>query len=376
MSSAEETGGQPANVRTVLTMVRWLLYLAFIVIGFFILRRLAPVLAPIVAAAGVAYLLDGWVDDLVARGMKRVVAVSLLLVLFLVVVTVLIAIAVPLITEELRAFIAALPEMLQGASGWLAANLGIELPPTWSTAIAEANIGDLIGQHAGPLALITAGAVNSAFGLLAVLAELLLVPVFAFYIMLDWDHIVRRVESIIPVRYRDNAVEIATEIDGAVASWIRGQLIVTSILGVLYAVAFKIIGVQMGLVIGAIVGLLTIIPFLGTFVGAILTGFVVLFDPPGTVVILAIVGVFVVLHLLEAAVLTPKLVGKRVGLGELGALFAVLAGGKLLGFVGVLLAVPLAASVAVLVRRAFRYYEDSDFFNEPDGGDSKIIQPE
>jgi predicted PurR-regulated permease PerM len=145
---------------------------------------------------------------------------------------------------------------------------------------------------------------------------------------------------------------------------VRGQLIVTTLLGVLYAIVFRLLGVPMGFTIGAIVGLLTVIPFLGTMVGAILTVGVVLLHYNGPFVLIGVGVTFVILHLFEAAFLTPKLVGKKVGLGEVGALFAVLAGGKLLGFTGVLLAVPLAASLAVLLRRAHRYYEDSEFFGE------------
>jgi predicted PurR-regulated permease PerM len=181
---------------------------------------------------------------------------------------------------------------------------------------------------------------------------------------------------VVPHRYRDNVAGVAREIDAAVSTWIRGQLIVISILAVLYAAAFKIIGIPMGLVIGATVGLLTIIPVLGTVVGAGLTGVVLLFDWQGSNAAIAVVAVFVVLHLLEAAVLTPKLVGKKVGLGELGALFAVLAGGKLLGFVGVLLAVPLAASVAVLVRRAFTYYSESSFYTHGEPAPNITPEPE
>lgn len=343
-------------------MVRWLLYLAFVVIGYLILDQLAPVLFPIVAAAAVAYLLDGWVDALEARGMKRSAAVGLLLALFLLVVVGLIVVAIPLVTAELRAFIAALPAMVAAASAWLEANLGVEISDKWREYLANPELKNFIGSSAGPLAGITAGAVGGLLGFLGVLAELLLIPVFAFYIMVDWDAFVARAHALVPARHRAGVADIAREIDAAVSSWIRGQLMVMSILALLYAIAFKIIGVPLGLVIGATVGLLTIIPFLGTFVGAGLTAVVLAFQWQGPTVAIAVVAVFVVLHLLEAAVLTPKLVGKKVGLGELGALFAVLAGGKLLGFVGVLLAVPLAASVAVLLRRVFSYYEGSHFY--------------
>lgn len=161
-----------------------------------------------------------------------------------------------------------------------------------------------------------------------------------------------------------SGLTVTVEIDSAVSSWVRGQLIVTTSLGFCYAFVFRLIDVPMGFTIGAIVGLLTIIPFLGTFVGAVLTVSVVALNYTGPSVLIGVGITFMVLHLLEAAVLTPKLVGQKVGLGEVGALFAGLAGGKLLGFTGVLLAVPLAASVAVIIRRTLTYYRSSDFFVE------------
>ena len=135
----------------------------------------------------------------------------------------------------------------------------------------------------------------------------------------------------------------------------------------LYAGSLFGLDVPLAIPLGFIVGLLTIIPFLGTFVGAGLTAILILLNWQGPGLAIGVTVTFVVLHLLEAAVLTPKIVGKRVGLGESGALFAVLAGGQLLGFAGVLLAVPLAASVAVLIRRLVRYYEESEFY----GADNK-----
>jgi predicted PurR-regulated permease PerM len=191
--------------------------------------------------------------------------------------------------------------------------------------------------------------------------------VFAFYILVDWDRLLARSHAFVPPRHRGRVAEIAREIDQVVSIWIRGQLIVMAILAALYAVAFKVIGLQLGITIGIAVGLLTVIPFLGTVAGAALALLVVLLDWHGPGQLMAVAATFLVLHLFEAAILTPRLVGKRVGLGEVGALFAVLAGGQLLGFTGVLLAVPIAASVAVLVRRALRAYEESSFFTHDPG---------
>jgi predicted PurR-regulated permease PerM len=168
--------------------------------------------------------------------------------------------------------------------------------------------------------------------------------------------------------------ELARQVDGVVSNWVRGQAIVTSILAVLYAIAFSIVGMPLSVPIGLLVGALTVIPFVGTAVGAGIAALVTLgAGGEDSMRTLALVGaVIVVLHLLEAAVLTPKIVGHRVGLSESAALLAVVAGGKLLGFVGVVLAVPIAATVAVLIRYAVRYYETTAFFGRESDADVVI----
>jgi predicted PurR-regulated permease PerM len=177
--------------------------------------------------------------------------------------------------------------------------------------------------------------------------------------------VVAKIQSIIPPRRRAYVLDLLGEIDSVVSGWVRGQAIVTSILAVLYAVAFSIIQMPLAVPIGLVVGILTVIPFVGTVVGAGIAIVITLAaDGGGVSLALQVVGVIVVLHLLEAAVLTPKIVGHRVGLSEASALFAVLAGGKVLGFVGVVLAVPLAATLGVLVRHAIAYYESSEFFGK------------
>lgn len=345
-----------------MSMVRYLLYCTFVVIFYLILRKLGPILFPVVAAAGVAYLLDGAVDAICERGVNRVAVVSGLLIAFLVAIAGIIFIAAPLISEELSQLIKEMPAMMARFSVWANEEFGIELPSTWSAYASSSQFDSVMQEAAGPVAALTAAAIGGILSVLHILAELLLVPVFAFYFLVDWDHMVEKAHSLVPPRHRELVTGVVVEIDTAVSSWVRGQLIVTTSLGLCYAVVFRIIDVPMGFTIGAIVGLLTIIPFLGTFVGAALTVAVVGLNYSGPGVLIGVGITFVVLHLLEAAVLTPKLVGKKVGLGEVGALFAVLAGGKLLGFTGVLLAVPLAASVAVIIRRTIGYYRESEFF--------------
>jgi predicted PurR-regulated permease PerM len=295
---------------------------------------------------------------------------------FLIVTASVLVVVIPLISDEIHRFIGALPRMVDRAADWLEADYGIEIPSDWKSFLAGEDVRGFLQRAAGPLSTAALAAVGGVLHLLAWLAELLLVPVFAFYFLVDWDHIVRRAHALAPPRHRSTIAEIAHEIDTAVLSWIRGQLTVMAILATLYATAFKLAGLHLGVTVGILVGLLTVIPFLGTLVGAALAGLMIVLDWQGPGQLAAIGGVFLVLHLTEAAVLTPRLVGRRVGLGELGALFAVLAGGELLGFTGILLAVPIAASVAVLVRRALRYYEGTSFFTNGAEGPPPVPREE
>ncbi|ACY15810.1 AI-2E family transporter [Haliangium ochraceum] len=364
-----------ATQRQVMTMVRWLLYLVFVVIAYWVLQRLAPVLAPLLAAAGIAYLLDPLVEKLEASGMRRVVAVSLLITGFLGLLGGSVFILVPLVAEDLARFAASLPTMIAEVNQWLA-GYGFEVPSRWEDYLQSDKLSAMLNDVAGPATTFAAAALGSVFGLLGTLAELLLVPVFAFYFLLDWHEIIDATRRMIPPRHRATSISVIAEIDRVVSGWIRGQFTIVCIQAVLYAACFHVIGIHLAISVGLLVGLLTIIPFLGTVVGAAITLVLVLLHWQGWVQLASVAAVFIVLHALEAAVLTPRIVGKRVGLGETGALFAVLAGGQLLGFTGVLLAVPIAASVAVLVRRLWRYYELSSFYGAADRDTSQPLPPE
>ncbi|MEZ4401880.1 MAG: AI-2E family transporter [Kofleriaceae bacterium] len=342
------------------SLVRWLLILVFVVIGWWVVSELAAILTPILVAVGIAYLLDPVLDQLVRRGMSRAMGATLLLVGFLGAIAGLLVVLVPQAIDQLQAFGEGLPDMIDRVSAWLQARFDFDL----KSHLNAAELQKILGGAAGPLEHLATVALGGVFAVLAVLAEFLLVPVFAYYFLLDWPQMQGRFMKIIPPRKRSRVRDLLGEIDGVVSGWVRGQAIVTSILAILYALAFWIAGVPLAIPIGLVVGALTIIPFVGTLVGAGLTAVVMLLDWPGSTVAGVTAGIFVAFHLLEAAVLTPKIVGHKVGLSESAALFAVVAGGKLLGFVGILLAVPLAATVAVLLRHAVRYYETTEFFGD------------
>jgi predicted PurR-regulated permease PerM len=352
-------------------MLRWLLIAVFVVLGWMTLSYIAKVLAPVLAALGIAYLLNPVLDRLVRAGLNRSVGAALLLITFIGLIVTGVALAIPAIAHQIGDFIHDVPRYITNVDLWLHDHFGVELPEDWRQYLTKENLEKTMGASGAVQAIATA-ALGGVFALLAVVAEFLLVPVFAFYFLVDWPNLLRRVDHVVPPRKRREFRNVMRDIDSVVAGWVRGQAIVTTILAVLYAIGFTAVGMPLSLPIGLLVGALTVIPFVGTFVGAAIAALVTLADG-SSMETLGMVGlVILVLHLLEAGVLTPKIVGHRVGLSETGALFAVVAGGKLLGFVGVVLAVPIAATCAVLVRYAVRYYEHTEFFGRESDADVVI----
>ena len=359
------TGGQTQQV---IAMLRWLLIAVFVVLGWIVLSYLAGVLAPILAALGIAYLLNPVLDRMANRGMPRTLGAAVLLVGFLALLVAAIAFVAPRAADQLTEFVDDLPQMFGNLDHWTRAHLGLALPAEWRHYVSRENL-DL---DTGPLRELATAAVGGVFHVAAQAAEFLLVPVFSFYFLVDWPHLLRRADHVIPPRNRREVRTIVREIDTVVAGWVRGQAIVTALLAALYATGFELVAMPLSLPIGLVVGALTVIPVVGTFVGAAIAATVTIAAGGQIATLGGVAVVFLCLHLLEAGVLTPKIVGHRVGLSESGALFAVVAGGKLLGFVGVVLAVPIAATCAVLVRYGIRYYEHTAFFGHESDADVVI----
>ena len=365
-------GLPPRDTAQVLSLLRWLLIMVFVVLGYFVLSYLASVLAPILTALGIAYLLNPMLERLVRRGAPRAIGAGLLLVSFIAIFAIVVTFFAPTVVHQGSEFIASLPKFFDNISLWSKAHLNVEIPQDWKRYVQSNHLQETLGDASGPLRELATAAVGGVFSVLGVLAELLLIPVFSFYFLSDWPNLLRRLDHMVPPRRRSQVRDVARDIDRVVAGWVRGQAIVTTTLAVLYALGFTLIGMPLSLPLGLFVGGLTVIPFVGTFVGASIALLVTLADGGSLQMLGGVAAVILCLHLLEAAVLTPKIVGHRVGLSESGALLAVVAGGKLLGFVGVVLAVPLAATTAVLVRYAVRYYEHTSFFGHESDADIVI----
>jgi predicted PurR-regulated permease PerM len=345
-------------------VVFWLLTLLLAALALYVLR---DVLLPFVAGLALAYLLDPLADRFQRLGLGRLGATILILVLFVLVFVLALVLIIPLIAHQLAAFIDRLPGYVARLQALLAqqgAPLIERLGGAEALADIEKSLGNIVAQGAAWMGAFLRSLWSGGQAILGIFSLLVVTPVVAFYLLVDWDRMVRTVDGWLPPRNRDTIRRLAREIDLAMAGFVRGQSLVCLILGTFYAVALMLIGLNFGPLIGIISGLLTFIPYVGSLTGFVLSVGVALvqFWPDWTM-ILATVAIFVFGQFVEGNFLSPKLVGASVGLHPVWLMFALLAFGSLFGFVGLLLAVPLAAAAGVLARFALQRYLESPLYH-------------
>jgi predicted PurR-regulated permease PerM len=350
----------------------WIAALAVVALALFILR---DILLPFVAGLALAYLLDPLADRLQRLGLGRLGATVIILVLFVVGFLLALVLVIPFAVHQLQAFIDRLPQYVARLQQ-LAAERGGPLIERLGGADAlpdmQRSIGNSVGQAAAWFGRFLQSLWAGGQAIISVFALLVVTPVVAFYLLIDWDRMVRTVDSCVPVRHRETVRSLAREIDDAIAGFIRGQTAVCLILGTLYAVGLSAIGLNFGALIGMTAGLLSFIPYVGSLTGLVLSVGVALVQFwPDWIMILATLGIFVFGQFIEGNILSPKLVGASVGLHPVWLMFALLAFGSLFGFVGLLLAVPLAAAVGVLARFALQRYLQSPLYH----GGAVIVPP-
>jgi len=329
---------------------------------------LSDVLLPFVAGAAVAYFLDPLVDRLERWKLSRTLATTLITLAFVLLLVAALLVVIPTAYGQLVSFAERLPRYtakLQELAAPLIADALAHLPEVEFTKIKDA-VG-VAGSMAGVLAQIGQKLLAGGLVLLNLLSLLFITPIVTFYLMRDWDLIVARIDSWLPRQQQATIRRLAREIDQVLAAFIRGQITVCLCMGTFYAIALSVIGLDFGLVVGAAAGLVTFIPYVGAALGvglSLLLGAVQFL--PNYWPLVAILAVFLVGQTIESNVLTPKLVGDRVGLHAVWVIFAMLAGGALFGFVGVLIALPVAAAAGVLVRFALQQYMASKLYHGPD----------
>jgi predicted PurR-regulated permease PerM len=339
-------------------------WLAILVAVVLMLWLLSEILLPFVAGLAIAYLLTPLTDRLVRLGVNRLAAALLIITLVVMAIVLLILLVAPIVGGQLTSFIENIPgyvtklqTLLSDPSRpWVQKVLGAGFN-------ADKSLGDLVTQGVGWLTAFLKSLWSGGRALVSLFSLVVVTPVVAFYLIYDWHRMIRTADSWIPVHQRETVRKLARDIDAAIAGFVRGQTAVCLILGSFYAAALTLSGLNFGLLIGLISGVITFIPYVGSMTGLILAlGVAVAQFWPHYSSILIVLGIFLVGQFLEGNVLAPKLVGQSVGLHPVWLIFALLAFGYLFGFVGLLVAVPLAATIGVLVRFALQRYRESSLY--------------
>jgi predicted PurR-regulated permease PerM len=343
-------------------IVFWVGALA-VVVG--LLWLLSPILLPFVLGMAIAYVLDPLANQLSKRGVGRLLAAVLILGGFVVVLALLVLLIAPVLARQLSAFI-------DNAPGYALRLQGFVSDPNhpWFKRIigdnlsgADKSVGDLLNQAAGYLTGLLASLWVKGQALISIFSLLIITPVVAFYLICDWDRMVAAVDRLVPIPQRETVRRLGREIDATIAAYVRGQTGVCLILGSYYATGLTFAGLSFGLLIGVISGLISFIPYVGSLTALILSlGVAVAQFAPDWTRIVIIAGIVLFGQFLEGNVLAPKLVGESVGLHPVWLIFALFAFSYLFGFVGLLLAVPLAAGAGVLIRFALARYLASPLY--------------
>jgi len=344
----------------------WLIGLAVFAATLYLL---SGVLLPFVAGMAVAYLLDPVCDRLERWGLSRGLATAVLTLLFLVLAVAALLLLVPLVAGQLVSLIENTPDYidsLRGQFSHLIAGLESRIDPQLLERLRDAIAGSA-GRSVEWATSMLGGVLTGGVAFVNLLSLLVITPVVAFYLLRDWDRIVTTVDSWLP---RDHAVTIrrlAGEVDQRLAGFVRGQGTVCLSLGAFYAIGLSMADLQFGLVIGVVAGLLSFIPYVGAIVGMLLSVGLAMVQFDDWMRIAIVAGIFLVGQALEGYVLTPRLVGGQVGLHPVWVMFALLAGGALFGFVGMMLAVPTTAVIGVGVRFALASYLASPYYDRGSG---------
>lgn len=351
---------------------RWR-WLALLVLAGGLIWLLSPILTPFVLSALLAWLGNPLVIRLEKSGRSRNTAVIIVFVLMSLILTLTLILLIPFLEVQIRELILWLPRLAEWTTGvvipWIETRFKISL----QQYVDPMAIVDLIKKHwqqaGGVAATVLGGISKSGLAILGWIATISLIPVVTYYFLRDWQTIMARLQALIPRPVEPTFMKLARESDAVLGSFMRGQISVMMVLGLIYALGLWLVGVEFGFLIGFIAGLVSFVPYLGAFVGisaALIAALVQGMDPMHLGLVVA---VFVIGQTLESFILTPWLVGDSIGLHPVAVIFSIMAGGQLFGFLGVLLALPVTAVVMVLLRYAHEQYTGSNLY----GADKPVI---
>lgn len=343
---------------------RWLLLIGVFAVGW-VLYLLGPVLTPFVVAAFLAYLGDPLVDRLEALKISRTLSVVTVFATLTLSGLLLMVFLVPILQQQLQTLISNLPLAIEWAQQRLLPKLLASPFFNDSSFDSEAVRRVVVGhwqELAGTMTEVIRRVTVSGQVLLAWLLDAVLVPVVTFYLLRDWDLLVAHVRHLLPRRYEPVVVKLVGECDEVLAGFLRGQLMVMLALAIIYTIGLWLVGLNLAFSIGVVAGLVSFVPYLGFVVGISVAGLAVIVQFQDPIYLAYVAAVFVSAELIQGFVLSPWLVGERIGLHPVTVIFAVLAGGQLFGFIGVLLGLPVAAVIVVLLRHSREIYFRSDLY--------------
>jgi len=337
----------------------WLVILGVLAAALWLLH---DVLLPFVTGIALAYVLAPLADRAQRLGMNRTIVALLIVGALVVSLIILILLLVPLLLQQGAAFISHIPDYFKRVKELI---VDANLPWLNWLGDAESNktFSDLVGQVASWLLTFSYSLWTGGKALVSFASVLIVMPVVTFYLIRDWHSMIDKVDSWVPLRQRQIVRQLGREIDAAIGGFLRGQLGVCLVLGCYYALGLMLVGLEFGLLIGLIAGVITFVPYIGSMTGLMIATSVAIaqFWPDWKRIAL-VVTIFLVGQFIEGNIVSPKFVGERVGLHPVWLIFAMFAFGYLFGFVGLLIAVPLGAAIAVVLRFALRQYFASSLY--------------
>ncbi|MDF2445530.1 MAG: family transporter [Moraxellaceae bacterium] len=353
----------------------WLLLAAALCL---LVYLLSPILMPFAAGALLAYLGNPLVERLVRAGMARTWAVGLTFSTLVVSVVLVLVFLTPMLWKQILYVEAKLPMLLRWvnreAIPWVERHLHVDI----NQRIDMHLVGEWLSGYwteAGTAAgNVLSQVAASGFSILSLLGMLALVPVVTFYLLLDWDDLLRRIRDLVPRHLEQTVVSLARECDEVLAAFLRGQLMVMVALGVVYAAGLGIVGLKLALIIGMVAGLGSIIPYFGFAIGIVAASIAAVIQFGDFSAVLKVWAVFAIGQAIEGWILQPYLVGDKIGLHPVAVIFSIMAGGQLFGFVGMLLALPVAAVIMVLLRHGHTLYQQSRLYQGAPGRDPIVAE--
>ena len=321
---------------------------------------LGDILLPFVLGAAIAYLLDPIVDRLERLGTGRVLGTILILMAAFFVLFFIFLLLIPLVIDQFRLLAAAAPDLVTSVQALVLNQIASISPESEALNSTVSNLSTMAQEKLG---IIFGSVMASAISLIDVIMLMVITPVVAVYLLVDWDRILEKINELLPLDHASVVRSLASEIDSTLSAFVRGMIAVCLVLGIYYATALSLIGLEFGLIIGFIAGLVSFIPYVGALLGGVLAiGFALIQFWGDFELVALVVGVFIVGQIFEGNILTPKLVGNSVGLHPVSLILALSLFGAFFGFIGLLLAVPLAASAGVIIRFLIKKYKMSRLF--------------